>query len=136
MSSPPSSVSSPSLEPASPLDEEQALHRIEDQEWDHVNGQYDGSHQWRSWDQPVILDNDFDGSTLVVLPYIDADGHPSLMPPALTTTADELLDQKQAASSNGSWPPSRDAVHASQENSLQDWPVDADGKRPDDEAND
>ena len=47
------------------------LIRLEQEEWEHVNGVYDSSNEWRTWDQPVTLSNDFDDSTFVILPYID-----------------------------------------------------------------
>lgn len=57
------------------------LSRIEDEEWDHVNGLYDGANEWRTWDQPIRLVNDFDDSDFLILPYIDIDLPPLLPPP-------------------------------------------------------
>lgn len=50
---------------------ESMIQRLENEEWDHVNGVYDNSNDWRTWDQPVSQMNDFDDSTFLILPYID-----------------------------------------------------------------
>ena len=52
---------------------EEMLLRLDNEEWDHVNGLYDGQSEWRTWDQTVSFPNDFDQSTFIILPYIDID---------------------------------------------------------------
>ena len=49
------------------------LKRIDNEEWDHVNGIYDSAGNWREWYETVTVINPYDGEEFVILPYVHID---------------------------------------------------------------
>lgn len=49
---------------------EDMLKKIDEEEWEHVNGVYDAFGNWREWHETVTMINPYDDEEFVILPYV------------------------------------------------------------------